>query len=587
MVQMNSVVGDVDGNVRAMGKWVKLARRAGADIVVFPELAITGYPPEDLVLRPSFLRDTSHALQWLTKQCRDLTVVVGYLEEGGMIRLRDSASLVVPAGPRHVFNAAAVIHDRQVVATCQKTFLPNYGVFDESRYFSPGKKALVCQVQGVRFGVNICEDIWYAGGPTRDQVSAAGARLILNINASPYHVGKVRTRERMLVQRARENDVVVSYTNMVGGQDEVVFDGNSMIVDRKGTVIARAGAFEEELLVADLSFDGQRETSHAVGEKKAGRRYPVKRVQLAPVSRRKPNKPVPLNNPAVPHDLEEIYRALVTGVRDYVRKNRFQRVLIAVSGGIDSALTAVIATDALGPDRVTGVFMPSPFTSRESRVDANALMKALNVRLLTIPITRLWKQYVRALSSTFGERAPDATEENLQARIRGTIVMALSNKFGHLVLTTGNKSEMSVGYATLYGDMAGGFAVIKDVPKILVYDLARYRNLKAVDVHGTAVIPQRMIDRAPSAELKPGQIDQDVLPPYEILDPILEAYVERERSLQEIVGKGFPVQTVKRVMAMVDRSEYKRRQSPIGIKITQKALGKDRRMPITNRYVKR
>ena len=586
MVQMNPVVGDVDGNVRAMGNWVKRARREGADLVVFPELAITGYPPEDLVLRPSFLLDTNQALQWLTKQCRDLTVVVGYLEERGRIRIRDAAPLVVPSGPRHVFNAAAVIHDRQVVAICQKTFLPNYGVFDESRYFSPGKKALVCQVQGVRIGVNICEDIWYAGGPTRDQVSVGGAQLILNINASPYHVGKVRTRERMLVQRARENDVVVSYTNMVGGQDEVVFDGNSMIVDRRGKVITRAGAFEEELLLADLSFDGPRKTRPAGQGKRAMQRYPVKRVRLAPVIRRKPNKPVRLKTPILSHDLEEIYQALVTGVRDYVRKNRFQRVLVAVSGGIDSALTAVIASDALGPDRVTGVFMPSPFTSRESRVDARALTKALNVRLLTLSITRLWKQYVRALSSAFGERAPDVTEENLQARIRGTLVMALSNKFGHLVLTTGNKSEMSVGYATLYGDMAGGFAVIKDVSKILVYDLARYRNSKAVDAHGTTVIPQRIIDRAPSAELKPGQTDQDALPPYEVLAPILEAYVEQERSVQEIAGKGFPLQTVKRVMAMVDHSEYKRRQAPIGIKITEKALGKDRRMPITNRYVK-
>ncbi len=584
MVQMNPVVGDVDGNVRAMVKWVKQARQVGADIVVFPELAITGYPPEDLVLRPSFLHATHQALQQLTKQCRDLTVVVGYLEEQAV---RDSTPFVVPSGHRHVFNAAAVIHDRQVVATYQKTFLPNYGVFDESRYFSPGKKALVCQVQGVRFGVNICEDIWYADGPTRDQVAVGRAQLILNINASPYHMGKAKTREHMLAQRARENDVVVSYTNMVGGQDEVVFDGNSMIVDRMGKVITRARAFEEELLVADLSFNGPRKVRSTVRGKQAKQRYPVKRVQLSPVVQRKPNRPVPLKNPALPCDVEEIYQALVTGVRDYVRKNHFQRVLIAISGGIDSALTAVIATDALGSDQVMGVFMPSPFTSRESRVDAKALMKALNVRLLTIPITRLWKQYSRTLSSTFGTCAPDITEENLQARIRGTIVMALSNKFGHLVLATGNKSEMSVGYATLYGDMAGGFAVIKDVPKTLVYGLARYRNLKAVDDHGASVIPQRIIDRAPSAELKPEQTDQDTLPPYEVLDPILEAYVEGNYSLQEIVGKGFPPQTVKRVMAMVDHSEYKRRQAPIGIKITQKALGKDRRMPITNRYVKR
>ena len=585
MVQMNPIVGDVDGNVRAIGQWLKQARRAGADMVVFPELAITGYPPEDLVLRSSFLRDTNHALQWLTTQCRDLTVVVGYLQEGKRMRPRDAGAFVVPSGLRHVFNAAAVIHDRQVAATCQKTCLPNYGVFDESRYFSPGRKALVCQIRGVRFGVNICEDIWYAGGPTRDQVAVGGAQLILNINASPYHVGKVRTRERMLAERARQNNVVVSYTNMVGGQDEVVFDGNSLIVDRTGTVVTRARAFEEDLLLTDLSFDGKTRSSGK--ETRSLPRYPVKRVRLSPVAQRKPNRPILLKKPDLLHDLEEIYQALVTGVRDYVRKNGFQNVLVAVSGGIDSALTAVIAADALGHDRVTGVFMPSPFTSRESHVDARALMKALNVRLLNIPITRLWKQYVRVLSPTFGERATDATEENLQARIRGTLVMALSNKFGHLVLTTGNKSEMSVGYATLYGDMAGGFAVIKDVPKVLVYDLARYRNVKAVNAHGAAMIPQRVIDRAPSAELKSGQTDQDALPPYEVLDPILEAYVEQERSLGEIAERGFPLQTVKRVMGMVDRSEYKRRQAPVGIKITQKALGKDRRMPITNRYVKR
>lgn len=584
MVQMNPVVGDVEGNVRTMGQWVKQARRAGADIAVFPELAITGYPPEDLVLRPSFLHDTKKALNRLVTQCRGITAVVGYIEEGELIRL--STPIVVPSGTRQVFNAAAVIHDRRIVATCHKTFLPNYGVFDESRYFSPGQTALVCHVQGMRFGVNICEDIWYADGPTRDQVAVGRARLILNINASPYHIGKARTREHMLAQRARENNVVVSYTNMVGGQDEVVFDGNSMIIDETGTVISRAKAFEEDLLVADLPSADRRRSRAAARTKRATPRYPVKRVTLSSVVPRKPKKPVPVNQPALPNDLEEIYLALVTGVRDYVGKNRFQRVLIAISGGIDSALTAVIAVDALGPDAVTGVFMPSPFTSRESRVDANALTKALNVRLLTIPITGLWKQYVRTLSSTFGAGAPDATEENLQARIRGTLVMALSNKFGHLVLTTGNKSEMSVGYATLYGDMAGGFAVIKDVPKTLVYALAWYRNRKAMQDHGAAVIPQRIMDRAPSAELKPDQTDQETLPPYDVLDPILAAYIEEDCSLTEMVQLGFPAQTVKRVLAMVDGSEYKRRQAPIGIKITQRALGKDRRMPITNRYAK-
>ncbi len=586
MVQMNPVVGDVDGNVRAMVKWIQRARRAGADIAVFPELAVTGYPPEDLVLQPSFLKATREALKQLIGQCHGITVVAGYLEEGRVLRVRDSTPLIVPSGTRRVFNAAAVIHDRQLVATCQKMFLPNYGVFDESRYFSHGTKALVCQVRGVRFGVNICEDIWYADGPTRDQAAVGRAQLILNINASPYHLGKARTRARILAQRARENGVVVSYTNMVGGQDEVVFDGHSMIVDRTGKVILCAKAFEEDLLLADLSFDAGRGTRFAVRTQATKQRYAVRRARLASGGQRKPKKPLPARAPVFLNELEEMYQALVTGVRDYVRKNRFQRVLLGVSGGIDSALTSVIATDALGQDRVMGVFMPSPFTSRESRVDAKALMKALHVRLLTIPITSLWKHYLKILSSTCGRRTFDAAEENLQARIRGTIAMLLSNKFGHLVLTTGNKSEMSVGYATLYGDMAGGFAVIKDVSKTLVYDLARYRNLKAVRDHGTAVIPQRMIDRAPSAELKPNQTDQEILPSYDVLDPIVKAYVENNCSLQETVGMGFPARTVKRVMSMVDRSEYKRRQAPIGIKITQRALGKDRRMPITNRYVK-
>ena len=586
MVQMNSVVGDVEGNARAMSQWVRQARQNGADIAVFPELAMTGYPPEDLVLRPSFLKDTKHALERLAKDCRGITAVVGYVEEGGLIRSRDATPFIVPSGTRHVFNAAAVIHDRRIVTTCRKTFLPNYGVFDESRYFSPGEKTVVCQVRGVWFGVNICEDVWYADGPTRDQVAVGRAQIILNVNASPYHVGKARTREHVLAQRARENGVVVSYTNMVGGQDEIVFDGNSVIVDPTGTVIARAKAFAEDLLVADLPCVDPRESRVAVRTKPSTQRYPVKRVKLSSVERRKPKKPAPVKRPDRLSDLEEMYLALVTGVRDYVKKNRFQRVLIAISGGIDSALTTVIAADALGPDVVMGVFMPSPFTSRASRVDAKALTKALDVQLLTIPIATLWKQYVRTLSSTFGSGPADATEENIQARIRGTLMMALSNKFGHLVLTTGNKSEMSVGYATLYGDMAGGFAVLKDVSKTFIYALARYRNRRAVRDDGSPVIPQRIIDRAPSAELKPDQTDQETLPPYDVLDPILAAYVEEERSLAEMVHMGFPVQTVEHVVAMVDGSEYKRRQAPIGIKITQRALGKDRRMPITNRYVR-
>lgn len=589
MVQMNPIVGDLKGNVRAMTRWLKEARRAEADLVVFPELVITGYPPEDLLLRPSFLHDTRWAMDQFVKQCRNLTVVVGFVEEGKARSVKPTTRLVVPSGPRPIFNAAAVIHDRKIVATCHKTLLPNYGVFDESRYFHPGHQALVCVVAGIRVGVNICEDIWYPDGPTRDQVRRGHADLIININASPYHKGKSAVRERMLSQRARENGVMVSYTNMVGGQDEIVFDGNSVLVDSKGRIMTRGKVFEEDIIVADLQFEDT--PSRLVVAGKPGKRrvavhYPIKKVVATRNSRHWKKKAI-IRHPISKLDpLEEVYLALVTGVRDYVRKNRFSLVVIGISGGIDSALTAVIAADAIGPDNVTGVFMPSKFTSRESRDDSRALMKALKCTLLTIPMAGVWKQFVTLLAPTFGTRPHDTTEENLQARIRGTLLMALSNKFGHLVLTTGNKSEMSVGYATLYGDMAGGFAVIKDVPKMLVYELVRYRNRRAYKQHGKDLIPVRIIERAPSAELKPDQIDQDTLPPYDVLDRILEAYVEEDRSLPEIVKLGMKSQTVRSVMAMVDRSEYKRRQAPIGIKITQRALGKDRRMPITNRYVK-
>jgi len=589
MVQMNPIVGDLKGNVRAMTRWLKEARRAQADIVVFPELVITGYPPEDLLLRPSFLHDTRRALDQFVMQCRDLTVVVGFVEEGKARSVKHTTPLVVPSGPRQNFNAAAVIHDRKIVATCHKSLLPNYGVFDESRYFHPGLQALVCVVAGIRVGVNICEDIWYPDGPTRDQVRRGHAELIININASPYHKGKSAVRERMLSQRARENGVMVSYTNMVGGQDEMVFDGNSVLVDSKGHIMTRGKAFEEDLVVADLQFEDRPSklvVSGNPGKGRAAFHYPINNVVATRKSRHKEKKAI-IRDPISKLDpLEEVYLALVTGVGDYVRKNRFSTVVIGISGGIDSALTAVIAADALGPDKVVGVFMPSKFTSRESRDDSRVLMKALKCTLLTIPIAGIWKQFVTLLAPTFGNRPHDTTEENLQARIRGTLLMALSNKFRHLVLTTGNKSEMSVGYATLYGDMAGGFAVIKDVPKMLVYELVRYRNRLACEQDGKDLIPARIIERAPSAELKPDQIDQDTLPPYDALDRILEAYVEEDRSLQEIVKLDMKSQTVRRVVAMVDHSEYKRRQAPIGIKITQRALGKDRRMPITNRYVK-
>ncbi|RMH04357.1 MAG: NAD+ synthase [Nitrospirae bacterium] len=585
MVQMNPTVGDLDGNVRAITRWIKEARQAKASVVVFPELAVTGYPPEDLVLRPQFLQDTARALQHCVAACRGLTAIIGFVEQGGPVTHRVGPA-VVPSGQTIIFNAAAIIHDRQVFATYQKMLLPNYGVFDESRYFSPGRTPLVCVRDNVSIGVNICEDIWYPEGPTRSQVALGGAELIVNINASPYHMGKSHLREQMLAERARENGVVVSYTNMVGGQDELVFDGNSLLIDRHGHVIGRAKAFEEDMLLADVVIEKpirRKKDSHTsrVSSSRA-----VKRVTLPGLGY---SRPVPMPScssrivPAL-SPLAEVYQALVLGVRDYVRKNRFARVVIGLSGGIDSALTAVIAVDALGPSSVLGVVMPSPFTSRASREDAQAVIKALGIESLRLSITSIWKRYLSTLSKVFAGTPFDATEENLQARIRGNLLMALSNKFGYLVLTTGNKSEMSVGYATLYGDMAGGFAVIKDVPKTLVYELARFRNQQAERDGGRILIPKRVFERPPSAELKPNQTDQDVLPPYAELDRIVAAYVEEDRSPEEIVQMGFSRTTVQRVLSLVDQSEYKRRQAPIGIKITRRALGKDRRMPITNWY---
>ncbi len=581
MAQMNPVVGDLQGNAQKAIGWIKEARKAKADLLALPELAISGYPPEDLLLKPRFLADNRRALKEIMKHCRGVAVVVGYVGQGPVSDGRVWQPMAVPAGRHALYNAAAVLAEERLVTSYHKAYLPNYGVFDESRYFHPGRRVPVIVLNGTAIGVNICEDIWFPEGPTRVQ-ALGGAEIIVNINASPFHVGKGRFREQMLATRARDNGVIVCYTNMVGGQDELVFDGNSLIVDCSGEIIVRGQAFEEDFVVADLNVTAVGRSRPGPGGKKWEKGAPVRAERIVLSDRYRPRRRARVvpGCEVLLDPLEEVYRALVLGVGDYVRKNAFQRVLIALSGGIDSALTAAIAADAVGPSNVLGLFMPSPYTVRESREDVAELAHRLGIEVRTIAITPILESYLRSVASSFEGKPVDATEENIQARIRGNLAMAFSNKFGHLVLSTGNKSEMSVGYATLYGDMAGGFAVIKDVPKTMVYELARLRNRKG----SQPVIPKRTLERAPSAELKPDQRDEDSLPPYSVLDPILKAYVEEDRSLDEIVGMGYDRDTVKRVISMVDGSEYKRRQAPIGIKISHRAFGKDRRMPVTNVY---
>jgi NAD+ synthase (glutamine-hydrolysing) len=582
MVQMNAIVGDVQGNVRAMVRWIREAKHAKADVVVFPELAVPGYPPEDLLLMPDFLRETKKSCTALVGKTKGIMAVVGNVDvvSGPPPARKKSWS---PPQP-NLLNTAWVMADGRVWGVYAKQKLPNYGVFDEQRYFQPGTTAPVFRLGTVHMGVNICEDIWSPHGPVRDQALWGRARLVLNINASPYHLGKTHERQRLLADQAKAHRVFVSYTNMVGGQDELVFDGNSVVLDPSGEIMARGKAFEEDLVLVDLPVEtmsaaGRRGTSSRPGKKTV----PVVVIPWRPKIKNRPSL-VTRQRSLPASETEEVYRALVMGVADYVRKNQFSRVVIGISGGIDSALTAAIARDALGPGQVLGVIMPSHYTSTESLQDARALAHNLRIRLLNLPITRLFKAYLQLLKKPFLGLPADTTEENLQARIRGTLLMALSNKFGDLVLTTGNKSEMSVGYATLYGDMAGGFAVIKDVPKMMVYRLAKWRSEWDGPGFDRITIPERIQTRAPSAELKPDQTDQDSLPPYATLDAILEAYVEHNRPFKRIVRNGYSPEVVKTVMRMVDKSEYKRRQAPLGVKITPRALGKDRRMPITNRF---
>ncbi|MEK6698519.1 MAG: NAD+ synthase [Nitrospirota bacterium] len=564
MAQINPTVGDLAGNRDKIIDSIGRAKKQGADLVVFPELAVTGYPPEDLVLKPQFVKGNLRTLQEIKKATRGITAIVGFVDLN-----------------EHLYDAAAVLHDGKLVYTYYKMLLPNYGVFDEYRYFKPGNRYPVLTIKGVNVGVNVCEDIWYADGPARLQ-SLAGAEVIVAINASPYHKNKGRERMKMLVARAKENDVFVVYANAIGGQDELVFDGQSMVLDRKGALMALGKQFEEELITLDLKLTGQpRPTPDRSSEKILERHRDFIDTVLISGRPSGNKKPVPVPRKAKPYPLcEEVYHALVLGTRDYVGKNRFKAVVIGLSGGVDSSLVAAVAVEAVGKENVTGVFMPSQYSSNESCEDAYELAENLGIKILNIPIHQTFEAYLNTLRSVFAKTRTDVTEENIQARIRGNILMALSNKFGWLVLTTGNKSEMSVGYATLYGDMAGGFAVIKDVYKTMVYDAARCANRLA----GRTLIPKRVMTKAPTAELRPNQKDSDSLPVYPVLDPILKAYVEDDKEFDEMLKMGFDRKTVERVIRLVDSSEYKRRQAPPGIKITPRGLGKDRRFPITNRY---
>jgi NAD+ synthase (glutamine-hydrolysing) len=567
LAQVNVTVGDVNGNVTKILDALEQARAVGADVVAFPELCVPGYPPEDLLLKPRFVAENRHGLRRVAERVKGVTAIVGFVDSDG-----------------DPYNAAALLHNGEVAGVHHKCYLPNYGVFDEDRYFQAGRSPLVFTLNGVTVGVNICEDIWYPGDPIRAQTLVGGAEVIINISASPYYMGKGLFRHQMIGTRAADNVAAVAFCNLVGGQDELVFDGHSAIFDPRGSRMVQGKQFEEDLLIADLDAEEVfRMRLHDPRLRKERARVAhhgqvtLQRVALTEQRAHKP--PLLVRDASATLDrAAEVYHALVLGTRDYVRKNGFQKVLIGLSGGIDSSLTAAVAADALGRENVVGVFMPSQYSSRESREDAEGLAQNLGIQFYVLSIQDTFRSYLNELASVFENLPRNIAEENLQARIRGNLLMAMSNKFGWLVLTTGNKSETSVGYCTLYGDTAGGFAVIKDVPKTMVYELCAYRNAQS------KAIPDRVMVKAPTAELRENQKDTDSLPPYEVLDPILKAYVEEDRSLAQIVDMGWDEATVKRIIRLVDRNEYKRRQAPPGVKITPRAFGKDRRLPIVNRF---
>lgn len=571
MAQINATVGDFTGNVRKIIRVIDEAKSSGADIVTFPELAVCGYPPEDLLFKPQFIADNLRSLEKVVRASNGITVVVGFVDAN-----------------HDIYNAAAIIHDGRLAGVYHKMFLPNYGVFDENRYFRAGDETPVYVIAGVNIGVNICEDIWYESGPATAQ-AYSGAEVIINISASPYHFGKAGFRERMIATRAADNVTIFAFNNLIGGQDELVFDGNSLILDEKGQLIARGAQFKEDLIIADLDVENVFRTRLHDPRWRQGllRRQehgwqPVEMIKVSETPFGTVKPPLTDRNITALDLPGEIYEALVLGTRDYILKNGFQKVLVGLSGGIDSSLVAAVAVDALGKANVIGVAMPSRYSSVGSASDARLLAKNLGIKLLTVPIEPVFQVFLDTLAKPFKGTESGTTEENLQARIRGNILMALSNKFGWLVLTTGNKSEYATGYTTLYGDMAGGFAVIKDVPKTMVYKLAVYRNKQS----GSNMIPTTVIKKPPSAELRPNQADTDSLPAYEELDPVLTAYVEEDKSIEQIIAAGADEKTVRRAAQMVDTSEYKRRQAPPGVKITPRAFGRDRRLPITSKYKK-
>jgi len=533
IAQINTTVGDLEGNSNKILSCVKEAGSRAVNLIVFPELSITGYPPEDLLLKPHFIKENLMCLDKISGEIGDIVAVIGFVDEK----------------KGNIYNSAAVVQNKKVIHTYHKMHLPNYGVFDEKRYFKPGTEKALVKTNGFCFALNICEDIWAEGGGRRaEEKIFKRADFLINISASPYHIDKIKERRRIIGAKAKRFKLPIVYCNLIGGQDELVFDGRSAVFGKDGSVIIEAKAFDEDLLIFDLPL---------------GKAQKIKYQRGKPVSKR-----------------EEIYSALTLGVKDYARKNNFSKVTLGLSGGIDSALVACIAVDALGRGNVLGISMPSRYSSNETQLDAEIIAKNLGIKFLKIPIDNIFKSYLDTLSLHFKGAKPDIAEENIQARIRGNVLMAFSNKFGYLVLNTGNKSEASAGYCTLYGDMAGGFSVIKDAPKKLVYELAEYRNKR----EGKDIIPKSVFKRAPSAELRPNQKDQDTLPPYDFLDRVIDLYVERNQGLAEIVKQIGRGDIVKKVLRMIDSSEYKRRQAPPGVKITPMAFGKDRRMPITNKF---